>query len=63
MLRTVGPPGSLFEFLLPAGMRVLSGELAAVDRLLDDERYFGPFRSSSIRPRVARRSRSRRICV
>ena len=31
MLRTVGPQGSLFELLLPAGMRVLSGELADVD--------------------------------
>ena len=45
VLRTVGPQGSLFELLLPAGMRVLSGELAVVDRLLDDERFFGPFRS------------------
>ncbi len=44
MLRTVGPQGSLFELLLPAGMRVLSGELAEIDRLLDDERYFKPFR-------------------
>ena len=44
MLRTVGPQGSLFELLLPAGMRVLSGELADIDALLDDERFFGPFR-------------------
>ena len=44
MLRTVGPQGSLFELLLPAGMRVLSGDLARVDRLLDDERLFVPFR-------------------
>ena len=44
VLRTVGPQGSLFELLLPAGMRVLSGELAEIDRLLDDERYFKPFR-------------------
>jgi IS5 family transposase len=44
MLRTVGPQGSLFELLLPAGMRVLSGEVAAVDVLLDDKRFFGPFR-------------------
>jgi IS5 family transposase len=34
----------LFELLLPAGMRVLSGELAEVDRLLDDRRLFVPFR-------------------
>jgi IS5 family transposase len=44
MLRTVGPPGSLFELLLPAPLRVLSGELAEIDRLLDDERFFVPFR-------------------
>jgi IS5 family transposase len=35
----------LFELLLPPGMRVLSGELAAVDRLLDDRRLFVPFRA------------------
>src|SRR3954447_8743377 len=44
VLRTVGPQGSLFELLLPAGMRVLSGELATIDVLLDDDRYFRPFR-------------------
>jgi len=44
VLRIVGPQGSLFELWLPAGMRVLSGELAEIDRLLDDRRYFGPFR-------------------
>ncbi len=38
MLRTVGPQGSLFELSLPAGMRVLSGELAKIDALLDEER-------------------------
>ena len=45
MLRTLGPQGSLFELLLPAGMRVLSGELARVDAMLDDQRFFQPFRS------------------
>jgi IS5 family transposase len=44
VLRTVGPQSSLFELFLPAGMRVLSGELAEIDRLLDDRRFFGPFR-------------------
>jgi transposase, IS5 family len=44
VLVTVGPSGSLFELLLPAGMRVLSGELAEIDALLDDPRFFGPFR-------------------
>ena len=45
MLRTVGAQGSLFELLLPPGMRVLAGELAEVDRLLDDRRLFVPFRA------------------
>ena len=45
MLRTVGPQGSLFELLLPSGMRVLSGELAEIDALLDDRRFFVPFRA------------------
>ena len=44
MFRTVGPQGSLFELLLPPGMRVLSGELAEIDVLLDDPRFFQPFR-------------------
>jgi IS5 family transposase len=44
VLRTVGSQGSLFELLLPPGMRVLSGELAEVDRLLDIQRLFAPFR-------------------
>ena len=39
MFRTVGPSGSLFELLLPPGMRVLSGESAQID----DPRFFGPF--------------------
>ena len=43
VLRNVGPQGSLFELLLPPGMRVLSGELAEVDRLVDDRRLFVPF--------------------
>ncbi|MFN0090011.1 MAG: ISNCY family transposase [Acidimicrobiales bacterium] len=34
----------MFELLLPAGMRVLSGELAEIDAVLDDPRFFGPFR-------------------
>jgi hypothetical protein len=42
-VENVGPSGSLFELLLPAGMRVLSGELADVDAVLDDARFFGPF--------------------
>jgi transposase, IS5 family len=34
----------LFELLFPVGMRVLSGELAEIDVLLDDDRYFRPLR-------------------
>ena len=45
MFRTVGPSGLLFELLLPPGMRVLSGELAQIDDLLDDPRFFRAFRS------------------
>ena len=52
VLRTVGPQGSLFELLLPAGMRVLSGELADVDALLEDERFFQP----EVCPTLPRRS-------
>lgn len=61
MLRTVGPQGSLFELLLPPGMRVLSGELADVDALLEMSGSSGRSGRSSIRRRVVRRSRSTRI--
>ena len=40
MLRMLGPQGSLFELFLPAGMQVLSGELAEIDAILDDPRFF-----------------------
>ena len=43
VLRMLGPQGSLFELFLPAGMRVLSGELAEIDAVLDDPRFFAPF--------------------
>ena len=43
MLRMLGPQGSLFELFLPPGMRVLSGELAKIDAVLDDPRFFAPF--------------------
>ena len=62
VLRTVGPQGSLFELLLPAPMRVLSGELAEIDVCWMMSGSFGRSDRSSIRPRDARRSRWRRIC-
>jgi transposase, IS5 family len=44
MLRTVGDQPSLWESLLPAEALVIPPELVRVDRLLDDERFFAPFR-------------------
>lgn len=46
MFRRLAPSGSLFEVSLPAGRRLLSGELARVDVLLDDPgllALFAPF--------------------
>ena len=61
MLRTIGSQGSLFELFLPPGMRVLTGELAEIDALLDDERLFRPFRVFSTRVGVGHRFRWKRI--
>ena len=43
MLRTVGDQPTLWESLLPAQALVMPAELARVDRLLDDERFFAPY--------------------
>ncbi len=46
MLRTVNDrPETLWESVLPAECRRLPAELEAVDRLLDDERFFAPYRA------------------
>jgi IS5 family transposase len=45
MLRTVGDQPSLWEALLPPEVLGLSPELAKVDELLDDQRFFDPFRA------------------
>lgn len=45
MLRTVGDQPSLWERLLPPEVLGLSPELARVDKLLDDPRFFEPFRA------------------
>lgn len=45
MLRTVGDQSTLWESVLPAGVVSMSAELARVDELLDDARFFEPFRS------------------
>jgi IS5 family transposase len=44
MLRTVGDQATLWESLLPAEALMMPAELRAVDRLLDDERFFAPYR-------------------
>ena len=44
MLRTVGDQPSLWESLLPVEALVMPAELERVDRLLDDERFFAPYR-------------------
>jgi IS5 family transposase len=45
MLRTVGDQPTLWESVLPAEALRMPAELEAVDRLLDDERFFEPFRA------------------
>ena len=44
MLRTVGDQSTLWELLLPAEALVMPAELGRVDRLLDDDRFFAPYR-------------------
>jgi len=45
VLRTVGDQMSLWEVLLPPEVLVMSPELARVDELLNDARFFEPFRA------------------
>lgn len=44
VLRTVCPQPTLWESMLPPEALVMAPELVAVDRLLDDPRFFEPFR-------------------
>ena len=44
MLRTVCGRPTLWEQLLPEEAKVMPPELVAVDELLDDGRFFDPFR-------------------
>jgi transposase, IS5 family len=44
VFRTVCPSPTLWESLLPPEALVMPAELVAVDRLLDDPRFFEPFR-------------------
>jgi transposase, IS5 family len=45
MLVTVRPQQSLWEAILPVECLGMNSELAAVDRLLDDPRFFEPYRA------------------
>ena len=44
MLRTVGDAPTLWETILPSAVLRMPAELEAVDRLLDDPRFFEPYR-------------------
>ena len=44
MLRTINPELTLWESILPECCQGLPGDLAEIDELLDDERFFEPFR-------------------
>jgi IS5 family transposase len=44
VLRTEGDQPTLWESLLPAQALVMPAELERVDRLLDDPRFFEPYR-------------------
>lgn len=45
MLRTVGDEPTLWESILPSAVLGMPAELEAVDRLLDDPRFFDPYRA------------------
>lgn len=45
MLRTINPQLTLWGSILPESCLGLPGDLAEIDELLDDERFFEPFRS------------------
>ena len=44
MIRTVSPQPTLWESVIPQCLMGLPGDLAEIDALLDDERFFEPFR-------------------
>jgi IS5 family transposase len=44
VLRTINPQLTLWESILPECCLGLPGDLAEIDELLDDERFFEPFR-------------------
>ena len=44
VLRTISPQPTLWDSILPECCLGLPGDLAEIDELLDDERFFDPFR-------------------
>ena len=62
MLRTRAVEVSLWEAVLPEEVLRLPEELARVDALLDDPRFFAGFARSSTRDWGARPRRWRSIC-
>ena len=62
MLVTRNLQPSLWDSVLPEEVRRLSPLLERVDRWLDDEAFFAPFRRISVRCSVGRVSLWRRIC-
>src|SRR5438093_1409151 len=45
VLRTVSPQPTLWESVIPECLMALPGDLAQIDELLDDPRFFEPFRA------------------
>ncbi|GAC1595813.1 MAG: hypothetical protein NVS3B21_19170 [Acidimicrobiales bacterium] len=44
VFRTTSPQATLWESVVPEGLMALPGDLAEIDELLDDVRFFEPFR-------------------
>lgn len=53
MLRTVSDQPTLWESVIPECLLGLPGDLAEIDSLLDDPRFFEPFREF-FDPRIGR---------
>jgi transposase, IS5 family len=62
MLRTRNDQPTLWDAIIPPELLELPEQLAKVDRLLDDERFFAPFVRTSTPAKVVPRSRWRPTC-
>lgn len=61
MLRLREPQVKIWDSILPPELTVLSGELTAVDRCLEDERFLRPF-LERFNTKIDPRCRWRRTC-